>query len=86
MAAPLVPPTARGPELERLGHDVRLDGVAFWRIRAPASFRRQLAPGGVVYFLAVVRGRSPEAGPRRGHTGQDRRRGPCVGGVHATTA
>lgn len=54
MGAPSAPP---GHGLEQLGHDVRLDGVAFWRIRAPASFRRQLAPGAVVYFLAVVRGR-----------------------------
>jgi AraC-like DNA-binding protein len=42
--------------LEQLGHDVRLDGVAFWRIRPRAPLRRQLEPGAVVYFLAVVRG------------------------------
>ncbi|MFN0182616.1 MAG: AraC family transcriptional regulator [Aquabacterium sp.] len=50
------PPPAKAHELEQLGHDVRLDGVGFWRIRPQAPFRRQLEPGAVVYFLAVVRG------------------------------
>jgi len=35
MAAPLVPRTARGPELERLGHDVRLDRPLFAQMRIP---------------------------------------------------
>jgi AraC-like DNA-binding protein len=43
-------------DLSRLGHDVRLDGVTFWRIREAGSFRKCLNPGAVVYFLAVVSG------------------------------
>jgi AraC-like DNA-binding protein len=43
-------------DLEKLGHDVRLDGVTFWRIRERPPFRKRLDPGAVVYFLAVVAG------------------------------
>lgn len=43
-------------DLIRLGHDVRLDGVTFWRIREVGFFRKSLNPGAVVYFLAVVSG------------------------------
>lgn len=39
-----------------LGHDVRLDGVSFWRIHCASGFRCALDPGAVVYFLAVVAG------------------------------
>lgn len=49
-------PATPAPELEALGHDVRLDGVSFWRIHTAAGFRRCLEPGAVVYFVAVVRG------------------------------
>lgn len=43
-------------DLDKLGHDVRLDGVTFWRARASGSSRKRLDPGAVVYFLAVVSG------------------------------
>lgn len=43
-------------ELDRLGHDVRLDGVVFWRIREHSAFRKRLDPGAVIYFLAVAAG------------------------------
>ncbi len=48
--------TASRTDLSRLGHDVRLDGVKFWRIREAGPFRKRLDPGAVVYFLAVVSG------------------------------
>ncbi len=44
-------------DMEKLRHDVRLDGVAFWRARAAVPSRLCLDPGAVVYFLAVVSGR-----------------------------
>lgn len=44
-------------ELEKLGHDVRLDGVSFWRVHAHGPLRKRLDPGAVVYFLAVVSGK-----------------------------
>ena len=49
---------ARQPiaDMELLGHDVRLDGVAFWRARAAVPSRMCLDPGAVVYFVAVVSG------------------------------
>jgi AraC-like DNA-binding protein len=43
-------------DLEQLGHDVRLEGVVFWRMREPATFCKRLDPGAVIYFLAVVAG------------------------------
>jgi AraC-like DNA-binding protein len=51
-------PSSASPtsELEDLGHDVRLDGVSFWRVHSASGFRRSLDPGAVVYFVAVVSG------------------------------
>ncbi|MBS0521569.1 MAG: helix-turn-helix transcriptional regulator [Proteobacteria bacterium] len=44
-------------DLEKLSHDVRMDGVAFWRVHESVPWRKRLDPGAFVYFLAVISGR-----------------------------